>query len=119
MSPISFSGYKTVLQKSTFSLFVYVNFLQKLHFSNAYSEKTKSVTPIFYNRFRCISLRTTTMQKFKQIWIYAIWYRPTLRTKQRTKIHHICLLMKCETGNQCRLISGLYIILDQLAYKDK
>jgi hypothetical protein len=33
---------------------------------------------IFYNRFRCISLRTTTMQKFKQIWIYAIWYRPTL-----------------------------------------
>jgi hypothetical protein len=73
-------------------LFVYVNFPLQLHFLNAYCEKTKSVTPIFYNRFRCISLRTTTMQKFKQIWIYAIWYRPTLRTKQRTKIHHICLL---------------------------
>jgi hypothetical protein len=41
------------LQKSAFSLFVDVNFLPKLHFLNAYSEKTKSVTPIFYNRFRC------------------------------------------------------------------
>ena len=41
------------LQKSVFSLFVDVNFLPKLHFLNAYSEKTKSVTPIFYNRFRC------------------------------------------------------------------
>ena len=66
-------------QKSAFSLFVYVNFPLKFHFLNAYSEKTKSVTPIFYNRFRCISLMTTTMEKLKQIWIYAIWYRPTLR----------------------------------------
>jgi hypothetical protein len=51
---------------------------QNCIFFSAYSEKTKSVTLIYYNRFRCISLRTTTMQKFKQIWIYAIWYRPTL-----------------------------------------
>ena len=35
----------------------------KFHFLNAYSEKTKSVTPHFYNRFRYISVRTTTMQK--------------------------------------------------------
>ena len=67
------------LQKSVFSLFVYVNFPPKLHFLNAYSEKTKSVIPIFNIKFRCISLRTTTMQKFKQIWIYAIWYCPTLK----------------------------------------